>query len=71
MMDALKIAASTKLPRLAALFITAAGLGLAGCDDHGGDPKVQIGANPALPALQQYLMPPMRIAKAEIGRAHV
>ena len=64
MMDALKIAASTKLPRLAALFITVAGLGLAGCDDHGGDPKVQIGANPALPALQQYLMPPIRIAKA-------
>ena len=64
MMHALKIAASAKLPRLAALVVTVAGLGLAGCDDHGGDPKMQIGANPALPALQQYLMPPMRIAKA-------
>jgi glucose/arabinose dehydrogenase len=64
MMHALKIATSAKLPRLVALFVTVVGLGLAGCDDHGGDPKVQIGANPALPALQQYLMPPMRIAKA-------
>ena len=26
-------------------------------------PKMQIGANPVLPALQQYLMPPIRIAK--------
>src|SRR5258707_5928986 len=63
-MRALKIAGSAKLPRLAALLVAVAGLGLAGCDDHAGDPKMQIGANPALPALQQYLMPPMRIAKA-------
>src|SRR6202040_4116901 len=52
---------AAKLPRLAALLV--AGLGLAGCDDHAGDPKMQIGANPVLPAVQQYLMPPMRIAK--------
>src|SRR6201998_4358793 len=38
-------------------------LGLAGCDDHAGDPRAQIGANPVLPALQQYLMPPMAVAK--------
>src|SRR5258708_20200023 len=63
MMRALKIARSAKIPRLAALLAAVAGLGLAGCDDHAGDPKVQIGANPVLPALQQYLMPPMRIAK--------
>ena len=53
----------TKLPRLAAvLAVGVASLGLASCDDTGGDPKVQIGANPALPAIQQYLLPPIRIA---------
>jgi glucose/arabinose dehydrogenase len=62
-MRALNISASAKLPRLAALLVAVAGLGLAGCDDHAGDPKAQIGANPVLPALQQYLMPPMRVAK--------
>src|SRR5258705_25621 len=62
-MRALKIACSAKLPRLAALLVAVAGLGVAGCDDHAGDPKMQIGANPVLPPLQQYLMPPMRIAK--------
>src|SRR5437879_3841516 len=60
-MHILKNARSAKLPRLAALLV--AGLGLAGCDDHAGVPKMQIGANPELPALQQYLMPPMRIAE--------
>src|SRR3978361_2554776 len=64
MTHARKTARSTKLPRFAVLLAAVAGLGLAGCDDHAGDPKVQIGANPALPALQQYLMPPMAIAKA-------
>jgi glucose/arabinose dehydrogenase len=63
MMRVLNIAASAKLPRLAILFATVAGLGLAGCDDHAGDPKRQIGANPVLPEIQQYLMPPMRVAK--------
>jgi len=63
MMRALNIAASAKLPRLAILLATVAGLGLAGCDDHAGDPKRQIGANPVLPEIQQYLMPPMRVAK--------
>ena len=62
-MRALAIARSPKLPRLAAVFVAIAGLGLAGCDDHAGDPKAQIGANPVLPALQQYLMPPMAVAK--------
>ena len=54
-MRALNIAASAKLPRLALLLATVAGLGLAGCDDHAGDPKRQIGANPELPEIQQYL----------------
>src|SRR3984893_7882157 len=63
MMRALKFARTAKLPRLV-LLAGLAGLGLAGCDDHAGDPKQQIGANPELPAVQQYLMPPMRIAKA-------
>src|SRR5271167_4073331 len=54
---------SIKSPRLAAVLIAIAGLGLAGCDDNGGDPERQIGANPVLPALQQYLLPPIRIAK--------
>jgi glucose/arabinose dehydrogenase len=53
---------SPKLPRLAILLAGVACLGLAGCDDHAGDPKAQIGANPLLPALQQYLMPPMAVA---------
>ena len=63
MIPALNIVHSAKLPRLAALLVAAASLGLAGCDDHAGDPKMQIGANPVLPEVQQYLMPPMRVAK--------
>jgi len=58
-----RLSPSAKLPRLAALLVAVAGLGLAGCDDHAGDPKLQIGANPVLPEVQQYLMPPMRVAK--------
>ena len=54
MTRALEIASSVKLPRLALLVVAIAGLGLAGCDDKGGDPSIQIGANPVLPALQQY-----------------
>ena len=69
MMRALQIAHSAKLPRLAALCVAVSALGLAGCDENGGDPKIQIGANPVLPAVQQYLLPPIRIAKvAEWGK---
>jgi glucose/arabinose dehydrogenase len=64
MMRADKPVRSAKLQRLAALLIAIAGLGTAGCDDNGGDPKRQIGANPVLPPVQQYLIPPIRIAKA-------
>ena len=49
--------------RLAAVVVAVAGVGLAGCDDTGGDPARQIGANPVLPAVQQYLVPPIRIAR--------
>ena len=37
---------------------------LAGCNEKGGDPKAQIGANPILPEPQQFLLPPMHVAKA-------
>src|SRR6202048_702074 len=63
MKRALKIARSAKLPRLAVLLVAVAGLGLAGCDENCGAPKTQIVANPRLPKLQQYLIPPIRIAK--------
>src|SRR6266436_8146847 len=63
MMCVLKVAHSPKLPRLALLFVAVAGLGLVGCNYDGGDPKVQIGANPQLPKLQQYLIPPIQIAR--------
>ncbi|WP_027554121.1 sorbosone dehydrogenase family protein [Bradyrhizobium sp. Cp5.3] len=36
---------------------------LAGCNDGSGDPKAQIGANPSLPDIQQFLLPPMHIAR--------
>lgn len=39
-----------------------AALLLAGCNEKGGDPTTQIGANPTLPEPQQFLLPPMRIA---------
>jgi len=65
MMHGVGNAGPRKLARgLAILSVAAAGLALAGCDDHGGDPRKQIGANPPLPSLQQYLVPPIRIAKA-------
>jgi glucose/arabinose dehydrogenase len=63
-MRALKITGLTNPKRFAVLLLAIAGLGLAGCDNNAGDPARQIGANPVLPALQQYFMPPIRIAKA-------
>jgi glucose/arabinose dehydrogenase len=60
----LKSAHITK-PRVAAVIAAVATLGLAGCDDTGGDPRRQLGANPILPAVQQYLVPPIQIARPE------
>ena len=48
---------------LVAALLCATALGLAGCSDAGGDPKDQIGPNPKLPDPQQYLAPPMNLAK--------
>jgi len=47
--------------RFAVLF--GALLPLAGCNDGSGDPTAQMGPNPKLPELQQYLLPPMHIAR--------
>jgi glucose/arabinose dehydrogenase len=60
----LKSAHITK-SRVAAVIAAVAALGLTGCDDTGGDPRRQIGANPVLPAVQQYLVPPIQIARPE------
>jgi glucose/arabinose dehydrogenase len=50
--------------RLSTLILPSAlALGLAGCNDQGGDPKAQIGPHPNLPEQTQYLLPPMHIAK--------
>ena len=54
---------ATRASRLALLCATASTLALAGCNGEAGDPRRQIGANPVLPEPQQYLLPPMHIAK--------
>jgi glucose/arabinose dehydrogenase len=50
----------TGLPTLSAVVVS---LGLAGCNEETFDVRTQIGSNPVLPAPQQYLIPPMKIAK--------
>ena len=50
--------------QLAPLAVSLAALALAGCEDKRVDPAAQIGANPELPAPQQYLVPPMALAGA-------
>jgi glucose/arabinose dehydrogenase len=55
---------STLNPRVLALALLCAPLlCLAGCNDGSGDPNAQIGPNPKLPDIQQYLLPPMHIAR--------
>ena len=56
----MRIESRSALMRLAVL--GAASLGVAGCNQEAGDPHRQIGANPVLPAPQEYLLPPMHIA---------
>jgi glucose/arabinose dehydrogenase len=47
------------------LFLSGGALALAGCGNSTpADPSTQIGANPDLPAPHQYLLPPMKVAKA-------
>jgi hypothetical protein len=48
--------------RLAVFCRLASALALARCDRKGGDTSKQVGANPVLPEINQYLLPPMRIA---------
>lgn len=51
------------ISKLARALVCSSLLCLAGCDDGSGDPKAQIGANPKLPDIQQYWLPPMHIAR--------
>ena len=44
---------------LAAALVSLAGL--AACGPAPGDPRRQIGPNPELPPIHQYLLPPMRV----------
>ncbi|RXG84208.1 PQQ-dependent sugar dehydrogenase [Bradyrhizobium vignae] len=48
---------------IARALLCSSSLCLAGCNDGSGDPKAQIGANPVLPEIQQYLLPPIHIAR--------
>ena len=51
------------MSRLRLSLSAAALLGVAGCGPAPGDPAVQVGPNPVLPKLHQYLLPPMKLAK--------
>jgi glucose/arabinose dehydrogenase len=52
-----------RVPRLTMICWAIASLGLAGCNEDSFDIKTQIGAKPVLPDPQQYLLPPIKIAK--------
>ncbi len=57
-------ARSSQLRRITGLVLTfSATLALAGCNDGSGDPAAEIGPNPTLPEPQQYLLPPMHLAR--------
>ena len=45
------------------LMLCAAALALAACGPAPSDPKKQIGANPVLPDIFEYLLPPMHVVK--------
>ncbi|TPM26561.1 sorbosone dehydrogenase family protein [Mesorhizobium sp. B2-3-5] len=45
-----------------AALLCATAFGVAGCSDDNTDPSTQIGANPKLPDINQYLFPPMHLA---------
>jgi glucose/arabinose dehydrogenase len=64
MTSLLDLARAASLPHFATVAVVAAAtLSLAACDDSGGNPARQIGAHPYLPEVQQYLLPPIRIAR--------
>jgi glucose/arabinose dehydrogenase len=48
--------------RYSILLAGSALLALGGCEGHNGSPSAQTGANPPLPAQNQYVVPPMHIA---------
>jgi glucose/arabinose dehydrogenase len=60
MQDPLDMARRTRISAL--MVLCGAAICLAGCD-QGGDPAAEIGPHPDLPALQQFLFPPMHIAQ--------
>lgn len=45
------------------ILLSATAFSLTGCSDDAADPSTQIGPNPTLPEPQQYLIPPMNLAK--------
>lgn len=51
------------MPRFHSRTLPIAALALAGCSAAGGDATRQLGADPQLPAQNQYLVPPMHIAR--------
>jgi glucose/arabinose dehydrogenase len=53
----------THLHALRAALVFTSLLCLAGCNDGSGDPKAQLGANPVLPDIKQFLLPPMHVAR--------
>jgi len=53
----------TLMTRSSALLLVGATLCLGGCDDGGGDPRLQLGPNPKLPDIRQFLFPPIHVAK--------
>ncbi len=58
------LSAGARRSSLAFAAIAVSALALAGCDEKGGDPTLQIGANPQLPEPRQFLLPPIRVAEA-------
>jgi glucose/arabinose dehydrogenase len=50
------------VPLLGSALLCGSLLCLAGCSDGSGDPRAEMGSNPNLPAIKQFLLPPMHIA---------
>ncbi len=48
---------------LNAVLLSGSLLCLAGCNDGSGDPGAEMGSNPNLPPIHQFLLPPMHIAR--------